>query len=320
MEEEIRFSAAYPNLPTVMVNEGLIATNAYSLWLNDLDASTGNILFGGIDTEKYNGNLTKINIIKNSETQQYDTFYVELTSIHAVSSSGTDELTSQEFPVQVVLDSGTTLSYVPTDLAEEIWEEVGAIYLEEVGVAVLPCSMQKSKGSFSFGFAGANGPKISVTMDELVIDLVTSGDVPSFNYGEYEGEDACAFGIQNSSSDPFLLGDTFLRSAYVVYDLVNNQIAIAQTDFNATDSNIVAFASSGAAIPSATLASNQSLATSTSTSTGSAFAAESGFMNVTDDGDKESGSMMVSPFGLEHLAVGGFAMLMSVLGRGLMLL
>lgn len=48
----------------------------------------------------------------------------------------------------------------------------------------------------------------------------------------------CQFGIEPAGEDPILLGDTFLRSAYVVYDLANNQISIAQTDFNATTSNV----------------------------------------------------------------------------------
>jgi hypothetical protein len=30
------FESVYPNLPVSMMNEGLINTNAYSLWLNDL--------------------------------------------------------------------------------------------------------------------------------------------------------------------------------------------------------------------------------------------------------------------------------------------
>ncbi|ROV93367.1 hypothetical protein VMCG_08426 [Cytospora schulzeri] len=309
-------SSAYSNLPVEMVNQGLIATNAYSLWLNDLDSSTGNILFGGIDTEKYTGDLTKISIIQNPDTQQFDTFFVELTSIHAVSSTGTDELSSHQFPVKVVLDSGTTLSYVPTDLAQEIWTEVGAVYLAELAMAVLPCTMQESQGSFSFGFAGPQGPKINVAMDELVLDLVTTGKAPKFQHGQYKGEEACAFGIQNSTSDPFLLGDTFLRSAYVVYDLVNNQIGIAPTDFNATESNIIAFESKGAQIPSATRASNQSLATATSVFTDPAFAAESGFQ----DGSQDSGSMKVSPAGLETLAVGGMVIFMSLFGGGIFLL
>jgi hypothetical protein len=36
-----------------------------------------------------------------------------------------------------------------------------------------------------------------------------------------------------------VLGDTFLRSAYVVYDLQNHEISLAATNFNATSSNIL---------------------------------------------------------------------------------
>jgi hypothetical protein len=35
------------------------------------------------------------------------------------------------------------------------------------------------------------------------------------------------------------LGDTFLRSAYVVYDLTNDRVAMAQSLMNATRSNVV---------------------------------------------------------------------------------
>ncbi|KAL1872994.1 hypothetical protein Daus18300_004135 [Diaporthe australafricana] len=307
VDTENSLSAAYPNLPVVMVNEGIIGTNAYSLWLNDLDANKGNILFGGIDTEKYVGNLTRIDILENNKTKVYDSFLVPVNSVHAVSDSGTDELTSTQFPIEVVLDSGTTLSYLPSDIAEQIWTEVGATYTPEVGLALLPCRMQNSQGHFTFGFAGPDGPKINVSMDELVLDLVTSGPPPTFISGPFEGEDACEFGIQNSSKSPFLLGDTFLRSAYVVYDLVNNEIGIAQTDFNATASNIVAFEGNGSTIPFSTLVSNQSLATPTAASP--SFAAESGFGAGTED----SGAAMVLSLALGHSMLVGFAILASVL-------
>ncbi|KAK3694536.1 mitochondrial elongation factor g 1-like protein [Podospora appendiculata] len=273
--DEKTTSAAYPNLPVNMVDEGLINTVAYSLWLNDLDASDGSILFGGIDTKKYVGDLTRIAIYP---TQQdlYTSFLVAFTSLQAVSPSGTDTLTSRSFPIPVVLDSGTTLSYLPTDLAKQIWTEVGATYSASEGLALLPCSMQNSKGYFSFGFAGPSGPKINVTMDELVLDL-TDGQAPVFSAGEYRGQDACAFGIQNFTSAPYLLGDTFLRSAYVVYDLVNNQVGIAATDFNSTKSNIVPFPSMGAEIPSATVAPNQQQATAKPSATQPGYAASTGF-------------------------------------------
>ncbi|KAI0595550.1 aspartic peptidase domain-containing protein [Biscogniauxia sp. FL1348] len=291
-----RASSAYNNLPVQMREEGLINSNAYSLWLNDLDASTGNILFGGIDTDKYQGELTRINIYQDSRSQAFTSFIVALTSLGAYSSSGSDALSSSEFPIPVVLDSGTTFSYLPNDLAQQVWREVGAGYNSDVGVAVLPCDLENSKGYFSFGFAGVGGPVINVTMDELVLPL-TTGEPLKFQSGPYEGQDACQFGIQNFSSDPFLLGDTFLRSAYVVYDLENNQIGIAPTDFNATTSNIVAFPSQGAPIPSATAAPSQDAISSGSLTTPT-YGASSGFRE-----NASSAASLPPAFDWSHAAV-----------------
>lgn len=302
-------SAVYANLPVSMVNEGLINTNAYSLWLNDLDSSTGNILFGGIDTEKYKGELTRIQVYPDPSTRQFTSFIVALTSLQAVSTSGTDSLTTSEtFPLEVVLDSGTTLTYLPNDLAQQVWSEVGAIYSASAALAVLPCSMQDSAGYFSFGLAGVGGPVINVTMDELVFDL--TDPAPTFSSGQYEGQDACGFGIQNLTS-VFLLGDTFLRSAYVVYDLVNNEIGIAPTNFNATESNIVAFESAGAPIPSATVAPSQTFATSLPSATEPALAAATGFEA---GADKSSAATIL---GQGHMAITGVAMVFAMIGSGL---
>lgn len=57
---------------------------------------------------------------------------------------------------------------------------------------------------------------------------------------KFQGTPMCQWGISNSGDAPNLFGDTFLRSAYVVYDIQNNNIAIAQTKFNvsSSDSNI----------------------------------------------------------------------------------
>ncbi|KAL2261919.1 hypothetical protein VTK26DRAFT_3012 [Humicola hyalothermophila] len=310
-------SSVYPNLPVSMVNENLINTVAYSLWLNDLDASSGSILFGGIDTEKYEGDLTRINILPTTRNL-YTAFLVALTSLEATSPSGQDTLTSEEFPIPVILDSGTTLTYLPTDIASQVWSEVGASYSPEFDLAVIPCRMQNSRGHFSFGFAGPSGPRVAVGMDELVLDL-TAGNPPVFSSGPWAGEAVCQFGIQNFTSAPYLLGDTFLRSAYVVYDLVNNQIGIAATDFNSTDSNVVPFPSMSAHIPSATPAPDQSEATSQPTVTEPAYAARSGFQEGADGGDGEENAAPGTA--LDFAKVNGLlvvgTMLLSAFGSGL---
>lgn len=48
----------------------------------------------------------------------------------------------------------------------------------------------------------------------------------------------CLFGILRFRDNGGLLGDTFLRSAYVVYNLDNNEISLAQSNFNATMSHV----------------------------------------------------------------------------------
>jgi hypothetical protein len=53
-------------------------------------------------------------------------------------------------------------------------------------------------------------------------------------------------------STTYILGDTFLRSAYVVYDLTHNEIGFAQANFGSTTSNIVELKAADSGIPSLT--------------------------------------------------------------------
>lgn len=286
----------YANLPIMMVNEGFINSIAYSLWLNDLGASTGNILFGGIDTDKYTGDLISVDV-QPAAQDEFTSFTVLLTSVEGHSSSGEDALSSSSFPIPVVLDSGTTFSYLPDDLALQVWTEVGAEYMvvsnDGTGAPLVPCALANNNGYVAFGFGGTGGPVIKVGMDELVSPIFTS-DV-KFTSGTYKGESICQFGIQNltvtnSEGTPhFLLGDTFLRSAYVVYDLENNQIGLANTDFNATSSNVVPFPSAGAAIPSASAAPSQTDVNSGPTSS-PAYNARAGFTDLSSTGSSSGSS------------------------------
>ena len=132
----------------------------------------------------------------------------------------------------------------------------------QLGAVVVPCDLASVDGTLNYGFGGPGGPVIKVAVSDLVLPLtLRSGRKPTFS----DGTEACQLGIQPAGDLPILLGDTFLRSAYAVYDLANNRIALAQTDFNSTDSNVVAFASEGAQIPSAVFAKNQAQVTQTAT-------------------------------------------------------
>ncbi|KAK3692063.1 aspartic peptidase domain-containing protein [Podospora appendiculata] len=238
----------YNNLPAQMVVDGLINSNAYSLWLNDLDASTGSILFGGVDTEKFTGALQTLPIQTGSGI--FAEFLITLTSI----ALGTQTIGSN-LALAVLLDTGSSLTYLPDAIVKTIYDNVGAQYDSTQGAAYVPCSLANNKTTMTFTFTS---PAISVEMNELVLDLITSsGKRPTFQ----NGVTACLFGIAPAGSGTNVLGDTFLRSAYVVYDIDNNQISLAQTKFNSTASRVLEIGSGKNAVPGATAVVNAVAAT-----------------------------------------------------------
>jgi hypothetical protein len=211
----------YPNLPQKLVDDHIINTNAYSLYLNDLDASTGSILFGGVDTDKFNGTLSTLPIIAEANT--YAEFIIALT---AMGEDGDKGSIFENESVAVLLDSGSSLIYLPENVVQALYTKYDATYDSTQGAARCDCGLANQDGSLEFTFS-ANGPTISVPLNELVLVM-----------GYERGEPICILGIGPAGDSISVLGDTFLRSAYVVYDLENNQIGLAQTIFNSTNSNI----------------------------------------------------------------------------------
>ncbi|KAK1980861.1 eukaryotic aspartyl protease [Colletotrichum cereale] len=238
----------YDNLPAKMVAQGLIKSSAFSLWLNDLDASKGSILFGGVDTEHFQGELKTVPIQKQSST--FAEFLITLTKVTLGSKTLEDNMA-----LAVLLDSGSSLTYLPDDMVTTIYSMVGAVYQQDEGVAFIPCNAANSGANMTFSFSGA---VITVPIDELVLDLIAiTGKRTSFS----NGVSACLFGIAPAGEGTNVLGDTFLRSAYVVYDIDNNQISLAPTKFNATSSNVLEIGKGKGAVPSAVAVANPVAAT-----------------------------------------------------------
>lgn len=223
----------YPNLPKALEDAGAINSNAYSLWLNDLDASQGTILFGGVDTDKFSDTLQTLPVIPTYG--YYSQFFVALTGVGV--DGNANSLVSNE-AIPVLLDSGTSLTYLPNSIVSALFDHYGTQYDEREGFAIVPCSLAGDSGSVEFTFSGLT---ISVSLSELVLDISSNPNSPN-----------CAFGIAPGGSSLSILGDTFLRSAYVVYDLSNNEISMGQTVFNSTSSNIEEIQSGSNGVPSAT--------------------------------------------------------------------
>lgn len=236
----------YPSIIDVLHNEGFIESKSYSLWLDDLDSDTGSILFGGVDSDKFKGDLVALPIQIDSQSGSFTSFTVAWTGLK-VTGGGNDADLSPSSPAAAILDSGTTDILLPDDVANAIFNGIGAATSSELG-NIVPCDRANENLTFAFTFGGNDGPTINVPVSELVVPILTTdGQTPKFR----DGKDACQLAFEAAGTNPVLFGDSFLRSAYVVYNLDSREIALAETNFDAAggNGNVQAIPSGSSAIP-----------------------------------------------------------------------
>ena len=81
--------------------------------MNSASASSGTIIFGGVDNAKYTGSLTALPITSSNELR------VQLSTINIAGTTVSASTTP-------VLDSGTTLTYFSQTIADKLAAAVGA--------------------------------------------------------------------------------------------------------------------------------------------------------------------------------------------------
>ncbi|KAK3330522.1 acid protease [Apodospora peruviana] len=241
----------YPNIIDQLRDQGKIGTKAYSVWLNDRRSQTGTILFGGIDKGKFIGPLKILPIIKADEAATPTAFDVAFygMSVKYTNGSKSDIRTSlSNDKLAAVLDTGSTLSYLPEYMTSQIFTELGAVTESQVtGLTLIDCKYLTSEPDLVVSFDFGGTATITVPVWELVLDLLA--DYQYLMPADIPFDNVCVFGIQSTTGFEesqvvenatfALLGETFLRSAYAVYDLDSHQIGIAQANLNSTDVDIV---------------------------------------------------------------------------------
>lgn len=211
----------YANFPMVLVNSGAIKKNAYSLFLNNASAEYGSVLFGAVDHSKYSGPLVTVPMVNTYAAQGFKNpiqFEITLSGLGITMDGTNTTITTTKIPA--LLDSGTTLSYFPEPIVEAIMNEVGASYSSNAGYYVFDCPNNIDDYNIVFDFSGF---QISASIANFVIG--SNGR-------------SCILGILPQSNGGAILGDSFLNSAYVVYDLEEYQISLAQADFSGGSEDI----------------------------------------------------------------------------------
>jgi len=123
------------------------------------------------------------------------------------------------------------------DVAYFIWKKLGAIFTPATGWAV-DCNLRCTKYNeyFTFQFGDKSGPMIHVPVAGFIV-----GPIDAQNSMPLPFQNTCLVGVSSTedSSGVHILGANVLQSAYVVYDLTHNEIAIAPANLGSKTEKVV---------------------------------------------------------------------------------
>lgn len=223
----------YTSLPQALLESRQINSAAYSLWM---EGQNGTVLFGGVNTAKYTGELYTMSIPAVSGIHYLPTVLVTNVSLQESSSPAT--LTTSGLPAYMIVNSAAPWTYLPEPLLAQIYQKVGAEWDDIVGAGLLNnCSTALASFFITFSFDSFN---ISLPLSELSRPL-------------QDNLDTCILGLAPiGEGDSAILGGSFLRSVYSVFDLSNNEISFARRNPQPGPDNILEIGNgSSSAIPGA---------------------------------------------------------------------
>ncbi|KAG7195123.1 Aspartyl protease [Scheffersomyces spartinae] len=201
------------NLPARLKMGGIIEKMVYSMYQLSQNSTRGVVLFGAIDYSKFTGELLTVPITTLLEDSMYlPRSRIEVIVNHLQLSNGEKKVNVLTNSYPAVLDSSTELIQVPRALANNLKYILNAD--NSSSAYVIKCPSDSSL-TLDFEFSGS-------FLSIPVLSLVTS---------RYAGN--CTLGIiPQDQGNYIILGRTFLKGAYVVYDLDDREVSLAVRDFN----------------------------------------------------------------------------------------
>lgn len=194
----------YANVPFALKDQGYISKAAYSLYLGSLDSSTGTVLFGGIDNAKYSGSLTSVAVTSDNRLN---------VDVGSVTINGN----TIDVGKSVTLDSGSTISYLPASVVQQIAQAVGA-------------TNYNSQYDFYYWDNNTSATDIKFNFDGVSVTMAkeyTVGPIYDAN-NNIIAENSL---LIQTNEQYAVLGDNFIRNAYIVYDLDARQVSMAEVKF-----------------------------------------------------------------------------------------
>jgi saccharopepsin len=183
-----------------MIDQGLLDEPKFAFYLADKEEES-EAIFGGIDEKHFTGKITNIPLRRKGYWE------VKLDSITFGGDSADFEDTG------AILDTGTSLLTFPSTIAELLNKQIGA-KKSFTGQYTVECETRDSLPDLTFNLNGSNftiGP-FDYILDAggSCLSAFTPMDIPA------------------PAGPLVILGDSFLRRYYSIYDLKTNSVGLAK--------------------------------------------------------------------------------------------
>jgi hypothetical protein len=206
---------------------GLIEQPIFSVSMGFASGWSGEVLLGGTNPAKYQGDILYEPVFNEGENTYWMVGGRSILIQKETTQSET--ILNATFPSVrgMIVDTGTTLTYVDLALAEQIMHQVAgeSVVLDQMsGTYIIDCQIGgDSTTSYFIQFVMEGGTVLNVPIKSLILPL----------------EDGlCMFGIapwmttgtslKMDQKGWILIGDSVLRSSYLVFDMKNHQIGFAK--------------------------------------------------------------------------------------------
>ena len=220
---------------------------------SSVDSAPGHIVFGGVDTEKFQGSLVLLPALTELDFLGEDRNVFNLESMTIMNGSETVELLHAHPNASFELDHGDFGCTFPPDVVDSIYDILGGAQFlqadQSAPGALVPCSIAQGSLSVNFTF-GYNTSNTSISVS--VSDLMSTSRTTSLAHNSSKilssnGTELCLFNILPGSPQDYLvlnhsvfhLGSSALKSVYTVFDKGNRTVGVANAKPDVTSSNIV---------------------------------------------------------------------------------
>ncbi|KAI0034703.1 acid protease [Vararia minispora EC-137] len=208
------------------IKQGLISDPIFSVALNrgsvaaeegsQLDPNLGLLAFGGIAPVDVTNKAVTVPIQGFAVSSTKSDFFFYNVDIDAYVFPGSEALQTSGTSI---LDTGTTLLYLPTPIADALAAEFvpPAVFSEDFGAYLVECNATAPSFAVVIGSVS-----FSVTAADLILPIGADSD----------GNQICISGHDDggpqTGDNIFILGDTFLHNVVATFNLADNVVTLTE--------------------------------------------------------------------------------------------